>query len=110
MTPWSSSTFLLARPKVPSCALVSKPNIPFIWKAFSSLEASIKVKEETYSLLGELAGALVARVAEKLNDTALIGSEASNLLDNLADKGGTLAEVALCAGNARLDDASSGLL
>ncbi len=66
--------------------------------------------EKTYSLLGELAGALVARVAEELNDAALVGSEASNLLDDLADESGALAQVALGAGDAGLDDASGGLL
>lgn len=65
---------------------------------------------KTYSLLGELAGALVARVAEKLNDAALVGSEASNLLDDVADESGALAEVALGAGDAGLDNASGGLL
>ena len=32
--------------------------------------------ENTYTLLGELTGALVARVAEQLNNTALVGGEA----------------------------------
>lgn len=105
MTLWSSSTFLLARPKVPSCV-----DVLAISLAQEDICVSGFSRDKTYSLLGELAGALVARVAQELNDAALVGSEASNLLDDLTDESGALAQVALGAGDAGLDNASGGLL
>lgn len=107
---------------------------------------------ETYPLLGELTGTLVPGVAEQLDHTLLIGSEAvrarksvkmslgeicaikmtlcrpirrplvesgggsgerhlpSNLLDDVADESGALAQVTLGAGDTGLDDAGGGFL
>jgi len=64
----------------------------------------------TEPLLGELAGTLVTGVAEQLNDTALVGGEASDLLDDLTDKRSALAQVTLGLGNTGLDNASGRLL
>lgn len=58
-----SSTFALARPKVPS------------WWVVSGNSAK-KAIEHSYLLLGELTGTLVLAVAEKFDDAALIGSKA----------------------------------
>ena len=66
--------------------------------------------EGTESLLGELTGTLVLGVTEQLNDSALVGSEASNLLDDLADEGSALAQVALGSGDTGLDDTGSGFV
>ena len=50
-----------------------------------------KKKCPTYSLLGELAGALILGVLDQLHDAALVGSKASNLTDEGADEDDTLA-------------------
>lgn len=64
MTRWSSSTFFLARPKVPSYCLVSPQSHNVVMGGIS-----------TYSLLGELTGTLVLAVAEQLDDSALVGGK-----------------------------------
>lgn len=156
MTRWSSSTFFLARPKVPSCCHVS-------------LDLMLCVcVGSTYSLLGELTGTLVLAVSEQLNDSALVGGKTvrwwlancclepvsnrqdradspmedfpngsnafpicpplasipnplpsypqrksdlpSNLLDDLTDESGALAQVTLGPGDTGLDDTGSGFL
>lgn len=63
MTRFMSSTFALARPKVPSCTVsaVIQPTLLF---------------GNSHLLLGELAGTLVLAVAEEFDDAALIGSKA----------------------------------
>lgn len=71
---------------------------------------SIHMKKSTHPLLCQLAGALVLAVAQQLNNTALVGSEASNLLDDVADESGALAQVALGAGHTGLDNAGGGFL
>ena len=63
-----------------------------------------------YPLLGELTGALVLAVAEELDDAALVGGEAGDLLDDVADESGALAQVALGPADAGLDDAGGGFL
>lgn len=55
-----------------------------------------------YSLLGELAGTLVLGVPQQFDDTALIGGETGDLLDDVADKGGAAGETALGAADAGL--------
>lgn len=65
---------------------------------------------KTYSLLGELAGTLVLGVAEQLDAAALVGGETGDLLDDVADERGALAQVTLGAGDSGLDDAGGGLL
>jgi hypothetical protein len=74
------------------------------------VDLSLGTAESTESLLGELTGTLVLGVTEQLNDSALVGSEASNLLDDLANEGSALAQVALGSGNTGLDDTGSGFL
>jgi len=60
---------------------------------------SLGATEGTKSSLCELAGTLVLGVTEKFNNATLVGSETSNLLDNVTDESGALAEVTLGAGN-----------
>jgi hypothetical protein len=67
-------------------------------------------EKKTYSLLGELAGTLVLGVAEQLDAAALVGGETGDLLDDVADERGALAQVTLGAGDSGLDDAGGGLL
>jgi len=74
------------------------------------VDLSLGTTEGTETLLGELTGALVARVAEQLNNTALVGGEAGNLLDDLTNKRGALAQVALGPRDAGLVHARGGLL
>lgn len=61
-------------------------------------------------LLRQLAGTLVLGVAQQLNDATLVGGKAGNLLDDVADEGGALAQVALGARDTGLDNAGGGLL
>jgi hypothetical protein len=87
------------------------------------------VMRETYSLLCELTGTLVLGVSEKLDNALLVWGKTvralanrtpdifrarnnvpSNLLDDLADESGALAQVTLGAGNSWLDNSSLGLL
>jgi hypothetical protein len=49
----------------------------------------------TYPLLGELTGTLVLGVAEQLNAAALIGRKTGDLLDDVTDERGALAQVTL---------------
>jgi hypothetical protein len=78
--------------------------------ALELVDLLLGTAEGTEPLLGELTGTLVLAVTEQLNDTALVGGKASNLLDNLTDESGALAEVALGAGDAGLGDAGGGLV
>lgn len=64
----------------------------------------------THPLLCQLAGTLVLAVPQQLDNTALVGGEASDLLDNVTNKSGALAQVALGAGHTGLDNARSGFL
>jgi hypothetical protein len=97
MTRFMSSTFALARPKVPSYRL-------------SAIIQTRQVGGHSYLFLRELTRALVLAVAEQFDDAALIGGKASNLLDEVTDESGPLAEVALGAAHAGLADAGGGLL
>jgi hypothetical protein len=60
------------------------------------------MERDAHSLLGELAGTLVLGVPQQLDDTALIGGETGDLLDDVADKGGAAGETALGAADAGL--------
>lgn len=70
MTRWSSSTFFLARPKVPSCRK------EYVLVLLCLGNKGRKVRWVAYSLLGELTGALVLAVSEQFDDSALVGGEA----------------------------------
>jgi hypothetical protein len=78
--------------------------------ALELVDLGLGTAEGTESLLGELTGTLVLGVAEQLNDSALVGSKASNLLDDLTDESSALAQVTLGSGNTGLDDTGSGFL
>lgn len=54
-----------------------------------------------YPLLRELPGTLVLGVAEQFDHAALIRGETGDLLDEVADEGGTLGEMTLGAGDTR---------
>lgn len=56
----------------------------------------------TYSLLCQLACALVLGVAQQFDNSALIRSQTGDFLDDLADEGGALAQMALGAADAWL--------
>lgn len=56
----------------------------------------------THPLLRELAGTLVLGVPQQFDNTALIGGETSDLLDDVADKGGAAGETTLGAADASL--------
>ena len=74
MTVVISSTFLLARPKVPSCrVLVWERNV--LWEGLRCRAVGYG-GGETYPLLRKTTGTLVLGVAEEFDDTALVGSEA----------------------------------
>lgn len=60
----SSSTFALARPKVPSCGLVREG-------------INVDGGGEMYSLLCELTGTLVLGVTEEFDDTTLVWCESA---------------------------------
>lgn len=78
--------------------------------ALELVNLGLGTTEGTESLLGELTGTLVLGVAEQLNDSALVGGKASNLLDDLTDESGALAQVTLGSGNTGLDDTGSGFV
>lgn len=63
-----------------------------------------------HSLLGELAGTLVLGVPQQFDDTALVGGETGDLLDDVADKGGAAGETALGAADAGLGLDGGGFL
>jgi hypothetical protein len=50
------------------------------------LNLSLSTAESTELLLGELASTLLLRVSKQLNDSSLVGSKTSNLMDNVANK------------------------
>jgi hypothetical protein len=60
------------------------------------------VDGRTYSLLGQLSRSLVLAVSQQFDNTALIRSQASDFLDDLADESSALAKQALSAGDAWL--------
>ena len=93
MTLVMSSTFLFARPKVPSYAKRSVSEN--LYRVVQDQGLS------THPSLGELSRALVLAVAEQFDDAALVGSEARDFLDHVADEGGALAEVTFHARHAR---------
>lgn len=71
------------------------------------INLGLSTAEGTKTLLCELAGTLILGVAEQLNDAALVWGKARNLLDDLANEGGALAQMTLglgwlSAGNAGL--------
>jgi len=70
----------------------------------------ICIEKETYPALGELSGALVLAVAQQFDDTALVWGKTGDLTDDVADKGGALAEVTLHARDAGRWLAGSDLL
>lgn len=74
------------------------------------VDLGLGTAEGTESLLSELTGTLVLGVAEQLDDSALVGGEASNLLDNLANESGALAQVTLGSGNTGLDNTGGGFV
>lgn len=78
--------------------------------ALELVDLLLGTAEGTESLLGELTGTLVLAVAEQLDDSALVGGKTRNLLDDLTDEGGALAQVALGAGDAGLDNAGGGFV
>ena len=78
--------------------------------ALELVDLGLGTAEGTESLLGELTGTLVLGVAEQLNDSALVGGKTSNLLDDLTDESGALAQVALGAGDTGLDDTAGGFV
>lgn len=116
-----------------SSELSRKVSIRFVTKEHEEAQVS-------YPLLGELAGTLVLGVAEQLDHALLIGGKTvretlvsndsliiwhypelvypnwanrnlpSNLLDNVTDESGALAQVALGARDAGLDNARGSLL
>lgn len=57
---------------------------------------------KTYSLLGQLSRSLVLAVSQQFDNTTLVWCKAGDFLDDLADEGGALAQVALGAADARL--------
>lgn len=57
---------------------------------------------KTYPLLGQLPRPLVLAVPQQFNNTSLIWCETRNLLDDFADEGRALGEVALGTGDAWL--------
>jgi hypothetical protein len=63
---------------------------------------------ETYALLSELAGTLVLGVAQEFDDAALVGSEADNLLGDLADESGAAGRLANGAADAGLGGVQGG--
>lgn len=60
------------------------------------------MRGRTYSLLCQLSRALVLGVSQQFDDTTLIWGKTGDLLDNVSNESGTLAEVALGAADARL--------
>lgn len=78
--------------------------------ALELVDLLLGTAEGTESLLGELTGTLVLAVSEQLNDSALVGGKTSNLLDDLTDESGALAQVTLGPGDTGLDDTGSGFL
>lgn len=57
---------------------------------------------KTYPLLCELSRSLVLAVSQQFDNATLIRSKAGDLLDDVADESGALAQGSLAAGNARL--------
>jgi hypothetical protein len=60
------------------------------------------VDGRTYSLLGQLSRSLVLAVSQQFDNTALIRSQASHFLDDLADESSAFAKQALSARDAWL--------
>lgn len=73
-----SSTFLLARPKVPSCATLVAVSRTCRTRRWFRSEFRGEVCVRTYPLLRQTAGALVLGVAEQLNNALLVGGKTEN--------------------------------
>lgn len=56
--------------------------------------------KNTYPLLGQLPRALILAVAQQLDDAALVGGQAGDFLDDLADERRALGELAFGFGDA----------
>lgn len=74
------------------------------------VDLGLGTAEGTEPLLGELTGTLVLGVAEQLDAAALVGGEAGDLLDDVTDERGALAQVTLGAGDSGLDNTGGGLV
>jgi len=66
------------------------------------VDLSLRTAESTKSLLGQLSRSLVLAVSQQFDNTALIRSQASDFLDDLANESSALAKQALSAGDAWL--------
>lgn len=109
MTFCRSSTFLLARPRVPSCEGFVSSNsrkvldtgsrglLPCVYASNPGLGKRGAVR--TYSSLRQLSGSLVLAVSQQLDHSSLVGCEAGDFLDDVADEGGSLGEVAFASGD-----------
>lgn len=64
------------------------------------LNLSLSTAESTELLLGELASTLLLGVSEQLNDSSLVRSKTSDLLDDVTDKGGSSGSSTLSVRNA----------
>lgn len=110
-----SSTFRLARPRVPSYCkrksqLCRSPISNSLLTAIPLfLGDPVKLDNfagASYSLLSELSGTLILGVPQQFNDAALIWGKSRDLLDNFTDESGAAGEGSLGSGDtgASLDD------
>jgi hypothetical protein len=74
------------------------------------VDLGLGTAESTEPLLGQLARALVLAVAQQFNDAALVRGEAGNLLDNVPDESGALAQVTFGPRDTGLGNAGGCLL
>lgn len=74
------------------------------------LNLSLSTAEGTELLLSELAGTLLLRVSEQLNDSSLVRSKTSDLLDDVTDKGGSGRSSTLSVGDTSSLDSRSDLV
>lgn len=65
---------------------------------------------KTYPLLRQLSSPLVFAVPQQLNNSSLVRCQSGDLLDDLTDERGALAQVALGAGDTWLADEGGGFL
>lgn len=70
----SSSTFLLARVRVPSYKEIRK----------------VLITKFSYAALSELTGALILAILQEFHNTAFVGSETDNFTDQTADEDNAL--------------------
>jgi hypothetical protein len=109
MTRCNSSTFLFARPNVPSCnheqmlavncprAQNTSPACTHLYHPWPALVVHGVCK--TYPLLRQFSGTLVLAVPQQFDDSSLVGRKTGDFLDDFADEGGSLGESALAAGD-----------